>query len=209
MDSANVLTPPICINGQPCSNKHLWFISGPAGCGKSTIANHIASSLNIPFLEGDDYHSQENVEKMRTGTPLTDSDRWDWLCFLLKASIEAFSMPATTLPFAPSHSVVVTCSALKRKYRDVMRVAPYYDPSIKVHFIYLDADEDMLLQRVTRRKDHYMGMDMVKSQLESLEVPGPKEADVSTVQAKLMKDQVEQRVLELVKAEMASEAKLA
>lgn len=94
---------------------------------------------------------------MRTGAPLTDSDRWDWLCLLLKASIDAFSMPYTTLPFAPSRSIVVTCSALKCKYRDVVRVAPYYDPSIKVHFVYLDAKEDVLLQRVTRRKDHYMG----------------------------------------------------
>lgn len=99
---------------------------------------------------------------MRTGTPLTYSDGRDWLRFLLKASIEAFYLPSTTLSFASSRDVVVTCSPLKRKYRNVqMRVAPYYDPSVKVHFVYLDANEDVLLQRVTRRKDHYMGVGMV------------------------------------------------
>lgn len=129
---------------------------------------------------------------MRTGSALTDSDRWDWLSTLRLAATDVLTDAS-----GPS-GVVVTCSALKRKYRDVMRVAPYTNASIRVHFVYLSATEEVLQQRVTGRKGHYMGADMVRSQFESLEVPGPDELDVLAVDVGAPKEEVERRALERV-----------
>lgn len=144
---------------------------------------------------------------MATGTPLTDSDRWDWLCLLRAAAVTALS-PSPTTP-SPPNGVIVTCSALKRKYRDVMRVAPYHDPRVQVHFIFLSASEETLLARVGGRKGHYMGAGMVKSQLESLEVPVG-ERDVVIVDVGVGKEEVERRALEVVRDAMGGErAKLA
>jgi gluconokinase len=113
------------------------------------------------------------VEKMRLGQPLTDDDRWDWLTILREESIRRL--------VGGSEGVVVTCSALKRKYRDVIRVAPYYSPNLLVHFIYLHAPEEVLLERVGARQGHYFGADMVRSQVAILEPPTAEETDVISV----------------------------
>ena len=106
---------------------------------------------------------------MSQGIPLTDTDRWDWLITLREAAVGS-------LRSSPTHTgVVATCSALKRKYRDVIRVAAYEDHGVAVHFIYLHAPEALLRARVAARTGHYMGAEMVKSQFESLEVPGESE----------------------------------
>lgn len=112
---------------------------------------------------------------MSAGIPLTDADRWDWLTALREASIQALSNRNNTT------GVVLTCSALKRKYRDVIRVAPYFAPNVHLHFIYLDAPEELLLQRVSARQNHYMGANMVHSQFEVLERPQADEVDVITI----------------------------
>jgi len=157
----------------PAKDQHIWLVTGPAGCGKSTVAKHIADSLQLPFVEGDEYHPKANIDKMSAGIPLTDADRWDWLTALREASIHELDKG--------SDGVVLTCSALKRKYRDVIRVAPYFTPNVHLHFIYLDAPEEVLLQRVSARKNHYMGANMVHSQFEVLERPTPDEVDVITI----------------------------
>jgi gluconokinase len=113
---------------------------------------------------------------MSAGIPLTDADRWDWLTALREASIHALEDGNNN-----NSGVVLTCSALKRKYRDVIRVAPYFLPNVHLHFIYLDAPEEVLLQRVSARKNHYMGANMVHSQFEVLERPQADEVDVITV----------------------------
>src|SRR5689334_7698793 len=108
--------------------EHIWIITGPAGCGKTTVAQHLAAELSLPYIEGDDvcymgpsilglanllqYHPIANKEKMAAGTPLTDADRWDWLITLREAAIQKLRT---------SNAVIVTCSALKHKYRDVIR----------------------------------------------------------------------------------------
>ncbi|KAL2178539.1 P-loop containing nucleoside triphosphate hydrolase protein [Thermothelomyces heterothallicus CBS 202.75] len=157
----------------PAKNQHIWLVTGPAGCGKSTVAKHIADSLHLPFIEGDEYHPKANIDKMSAGIPLTDADRWDWLTALREASIQELDKG--------SDGVVLTCSALKRKYRDVIRVAPYFTPNVHLHFIYLDAPEEVLLERVAARKNHYMGANMVHSQFEALERPRADEVDVITI----------------------------
>ncbi|KAI9171553.1 gluconokinase-like protein [Paramyrothecium foliicola] len=175
-------------NGQPGQHHHIWLVTGPAGCGKSTVAEYLAKSRDMVYLEGDEYHTAANVEKMRNGTPLTDADRWDWLTLLREEATRRISQN--------SNGVVVTCSALKRKYRDVIRVAAYYDPSILIHFIYLDAEEETLLKRVGERKGHYMGANMVHSQFHDLERPSADEKDVISVD-------VSQTIEEVKKAALA------
>lgn len=168
--------------------KHIWVITGPAGCGKTSVAEHLHATYGLPYLEGDTYHTPDNVEKMRAGQPLTDADRWDWLILLREEALSALlAAPTTTAPAAanppPANGVIVTCSALKRKYRDVLRVAAYHHPEVRVHFVYLQASEALLMDRVRARQGHYMKDYMVRSQFQSLETPTREEGDVLSVDA--------------------------
>ncbi|PBP15520.1 glucokinase [Diplocarpon rosae] len=128
--SNNTLPHGTSISAQPdacpaqTEHHHLWLITGPAGCGKSTVAEFLAKKMGLPFIEGDSFHPQSNVEKMSRGIPLTDADRWDWL---IRLRTEAMARLAST----GAQGVVLTCSALKRKYRDVIRVAPYYSHDLR------------------------------------------------------------------------------
>ena len=133
------------------------------------------------------FHPEANVKKMAEGTPLTDADRWDWLIRLRDEAVHKLN--------EGSQGVVVTCSALKRKYRDVMRVAQYYQHDVQLHFIYLHATEEVLLQRVGARQNHYMGANMVKSQLAALEPPEEDETDVTAVDVSGTKEEVELEAL--------------
>ena len=136
---------------------------------------------------------------MAQNIPLNDADRWDWLITLRNAAVLSLSS-------TPTHTgVVVTCSALKRKYRDVIRVAAYEDHGVQVHFVYLHASEAVLLNRVAARQGHYMKSGMVHSQFESLEEPGPEEQgrDVLSVDCSGEKAEVEVTVLRKVKEVIA------
>lgn len=174
--------------------RHIWIITGPAGCGKSTIGAHIADKLTLPYIEGDEvcaihhlkyhrltglknkqYHPQSNITKMASGHPLTDTDRWDWLILLRETAFTKLSHPNTT-------SVILTCSALKRKYRDVLRIAAYENPNIKVHFVFLKADEAMVLARVKARAGHFMKEEMVRGQFAMVEEPEGDEGDCFVVE---------------------------
>ncbi|KAF2484284.1 P-loop containing nucleoside triphosphate hydrolase protein, partial [Neohortaea acidophila] len=184
----------------PMPPKHIWVITGPAGCGKTSVAEALHATFNMPYLEGDTFHSPANVQKMANGEPLTDADRWDWLITLREAAVAALlsspSSPSTTngtnssSTTASANNVVVTCSALKRKYRDVLRIAAYpytqqqqHTPPIRVHFIFLGTSEAILMDRVRARQNHYMKDYMVHSQVESLEAPMEDERDVLSVDA--------------------------
>jgi gluconokinase len=139
---------------------------GVSGSGKSTLGVTLAGALDCPFLEGDDLHSREAIERMRSGAPLTDSDRWPWLDRVGRA------IGAEVV----GHGIAVaTCSALKRAYRDRLRqviAAP-------VGFVLLDADPAELLRRLTARTHHYMPPSLLTSQLDTLERPEPDELAIT------------------------------
>ncbi|KAF4333059.1 thermoresistant gluconokinase [Fusarium beomiforme] len=176
------------LNGHKSQGQqHIWLVTGPAGCGKTTVAGYLAQSLGMPYIEGDSFHPPTNIEKMRNGIPLTDADRWDWLTALREESIKRLN--------SGSNGVVLTCSALKRKYRDVIRVAGYYDHRIQIHFVFLDASEELLLARVAQRQNHYMGANMVHSQFETLERPLADEKDVITIDVSRPIEEVEREAL--------------
>ncbi|KAF2637013.1 carbohydrate kinase [Massarina eburnea CBS 473.64] len=147
------------------SNQHILIVTGPAGCGKSTVAKGLSDRYAFKYIEGDEFHPPENVQKMENNVPLTDADRWDWLILLRNEALESLA--------SGSKGVVVTCSALKKKYRDVIRGASLYsgNPNANVHFVYLRASKETLLARVAARQGHYMKEAMVISQLAALEEP--------------------------------------
>lgn len=135
---------------------------------------------------------------MAQGQPLTDSDRWDWLILLRETALSTLLGPPSTQetpqqdpqpeaqpgPQKPlPTNVLLTSSCLKRRYRDVLRIASYTHPTVQVHFLFLSASEAELMARVRGRQGHYMKDYMVRSQFESLEMPGEDEGDVLEVDA--------------------------
>jgi len=142
-----------------------WVVMGVSGCGKSAIGGALAQQLHVPFLEGDAYHTPANVAKMSAGTPLTDDDRAGWLQALhdeIRAAREAGA------------GVVLSCSALKRRYRDLLRAA---DPALR--FAHLDGSRALILSRMEGRAGHYMPTSLLDSQLAALEPLGADEAGIT------------------------------
>jgi gluconokinase len=129
------------------------IVMGPSGCGKTTIARALARSLHAHFLEGDELHSAANVEKMRSGVALDDSDRAPWLDAL-----------GSALCAQAGQAVVATCSALKRQYRDRLRA----DAGPLV-FIQPVVPREVLARRLLARTGHYMPVSLLDSQLAELE----------------------------------------
>ncbi|KAL4928814.1 uncharacterized protein BDV17DRAFT_298355 [Aspergillus undulatus] len=186
------------------SPKKVVFLTGPCGSGKTTAALSIATKLSVPTIEGDDLHSRVSRAKMASGIPLSDSDRWEWLAHIRGAVMDRLLRPSTT-----SAGVVVTCSALRRAYRDELRKLEYLleDP-VNVTFVHLAAgkeDEGELKKRlVLREKEegHYMASGMVESQLEALESP-VEERDVVVIDAAGEKGVVLGEVERIVKGVLA------
>jgi gluconokinase len=147
---------------------------------------------------------------MARGEPLTDADRWDWLILLRDEAIKTLlsttaSSQQQQQPGTPS-GVIVTCSALKRKYRDILRIASLKHPSIKVHFVFLKATEALLMDRVRARKNHYMKDYMVRSQFESLEAPAEDEGDVVGVEAGGTSEEVKALAVGVVEEVMGADS---
>ncbi len=140
-------------------------VMGVSGSGKSTVAELLAGRLGWHFAEADEFHSPANVEKMRSGVALTDEDRAPWL-----ASIAEFIDVAR----ASEAPTVVTCSALKRRYRDVI-VGSRPD----VALVYLRGDYGTVAQRMAERAHHYMPVSLLKSQFDALEEPGADERSIA------------------------------
>ena len=150
---------------------------------------------------------------MARGEPLTDADRWDWLILLRDEAIKTLlssqqqqQQQQQQQPGSTPNSVIVTCSALKRKYRDILRIASLKHPSIKVHFVFLKATEALLMDRVRARKNHYMKDYMVRSQFESLEAPAEDEGDVVGVEAGGSSEEVKALAAGVVEGFMKADA---
>lgn len=159
---------------------------GVAGSGKSSVLAALEQRLGWPWLEGDSLHPPKNVAKMAAGQPLTDDDRWPWL-----ARVAAWIGERE----AERTSSLVTCSALRRRYRDAIRAG---HPS--VWFVHLDADRDVLAARISGRVGHFMPASMLASQLDALEPLGVDEPG-TTIQALAPPDQLADRIVELLRLE--------
>lgn len=139
-------------------------VMGVAGSGKTTVGARLADRLGARFVDADGLHPQANVDKMSAGQPLDDDDRWPWL---QRVRDELCSGQPT----------VVACSALTRRYRDVLREAG------GVQFVFLDLDAATARERAENRAGHFMGTGMVASQFETLEDPAA-ESDVTVIDAR-------------------------
>lgn len=152
------------------------------------------------------YHPETNKQRMANNEPLTDADRWDWLITLREVAASRLSRTGSSAT-KPHDGVVVACSALKRKYRDVVRIAAYNDQNIQVHFIYLRASEELLMARVQSRKGHYMKSSMVRSQMEMLEEPDKEEQgrDVLEVDCGASLTDVQKSALKTIREALADD----
>ena len=140
----------------------LYVIMGVCGAGKSLIGASLSRQLDVAFVEGDDLHPPDNVKRMAAGIPLTDDDRYGWL-LAIAARLRAAKRTGTGL--------VVSCSALKRKYRELLRTAGDAD----VRFVYLAGSRALLSERIANRLGHFMPSSLLDSQLSILEEPSPDE----------------------------------
>lgn len=153
-----------------------WVVMGVSGCGKSTVGKALAGALGVPFVEGDEFHPQANVVKMSAGFALTDADRADWLGSLQRQIRTAMQ---------DDNGLVVSCSALKRRYRDQLRQG---DPGLR--FAHLVGERETIAGRMQARVGHYMPPSLLESQLRDLEPLETDEAglrlDISTAPAQLV-----------------------
>jgi carbohydrate kinase (thermoresistant glucokinase family) len=136
-------------------------LMGVSGCGKTTVARLVAAAHGVPFQEGDALHPPANVAKMSQGHPLTDEDRWPWL-HAIAAVIDDWR--------AAGQSGLVTCSALKRAYRDIL-IGQRPDARL----VYLRGDKALIAERMAKRRGHFMPPALLDSQFATLEEPGPDE----------------------------------
>uniref|UniRef100_UPI003100B9FA gluconokinase n=1 Tax=Neorhizobium sp. EC2-8 TaxID=3129230 RepID=UPI003100B9FA len=158
---------------------------GVSGCGKTSVGKLIASSLGYRFIEGDSRHPEANVEKMRNGIPLEDTDRWPWLETL-------------GAELAEGEGTVISCSALKCSYRDLLR----QKAGRPVTFVFLQGDRALLAARMAGRRHAYMPLSLLDSQLATLELPH-QERDVVTIEV----DQPAARIASLAIARIATLAR--
>lgn len=148
----------------PMPPRHL-VVMGVSGCGKSSVGRQVARALGHDFIEGDALHTPANVARMAAGTPLTDADRAGWLAEIGRRLAQARAAGA---------GLVVSCSALKRSYRDGLRAA-----CPGVLFLHLQGSADLLRQRLQARSGHYMPPSLLDSQLATLEPPSADEAAIT------------------------------
>jgi gluconokinase len=161
-------------SSQAAKRAAIIVVMGVSGSGKTVIGSRLAEALGGRFAEGDRFHPPENIKRMSAGLPLRDEDRWGWLDAIASEIGEAERHGET---------LVVACSALKRVYRDRLRLA-----SRNLRFIYLEVGRDAAAARVAARKGHFMPASLVDSQFAALEPPA---LDESTLKLDATKDPAE------------------
>jgi gluconokinase len=137
----------------PCA----LIVMGVSGSGKSTVAAGLAQQLSWTFEDGDRFHPKSNVDKMSAGHPLTDEDRWPWL--------QAIADEIDRVCHAGGH-VVIACSALKRAYRDIL-----VHGRDDVRIVFLNGSQNLIADRLSKRKNHFMPPGLLDSQFKTLEPP--------------------------------------
>jgi gluconokinase len=145
----------------------VMVVMGVSGSGKSTIGPRLAAALDGDYAEGDAFHPPANIAKMKRGAPLDDADRKPWL-EAMAAAIRGWSQAA--------RPTVLSCSALKRQYRDILRSG-----AADVRFVHLAGDKTLIAARLAARKGHFMPPALLDSQFAVLEPPGPDEAIVVSI----------------------------
>jgi gluconokinase len=156
----------------------ILIIFGVSGAGKTTVGKLLAREFGWSFIEADDFHPAANIEKMRSGHPLTDKDRWPWL-EQLRQQIER--------SFSAGENAVLACSALKRAYRDRLRV------SDEVKFVFLSGDYALVEKQLRSRHGHFMNAALLQSQFDDLEVPQPDE-NVLTIEPGRTPEEIVERI---------------
>ena len=146
-------------------DRPLVVVMGVSGSGKTVVGSALAEALGGRFAEGDRFHPAENIRRMSAGLPLRDEDRWGWLDAIATEISEAERRGET---------LVVSCSALKRIYRDRLRLA-----SRNLRFVYLELGRDIAAARVAARKGHFMPASLIDSQFAALEPPVPDESPLT------------------------------
>lgn len=159
---------------------------GVAGSGKTTVGRLVAKMLEWEFIEGDEFHPQANIEKMSQGTPLTDEDREGWLSAIAATIHEIENR---------SSSAVISCSALKHSYRNILR-----SDSASVQFVYLHGTYETIYKRLKARQGHYMKPEMLKSQFATLEEP----EDAWTYDINIPQDEIAASLVKVIKKSLAS-----
>ena len=144
------------------NNPVVLILMGVAGCGKTTVGKALAARLDCPFYDGDDFHPPENLAKMANGIPLEDVDRLPWLTCLHDLIHDHL---------VQGEAAVFACSALKKRYRDLLR-----SDNRGAIIIYLQGERDLIQKRLQSRQGHFMKTGMLESQFEALEAPSPDEA---------------------------------
>ncbi|XP_020113005.1 probable gluconokinase [Ananas comosus] len=171
-------------------------IMGVSGCGKSTVAELLAKALQCSFIEADDFHSPANKAKMSKGIPLTDADRTPWLEALRDAIKEKLLL---------GENVTVSCSALQKKYREILRSSDIsYKPGsfskCRVKFMCLEAPAELIAARMKKRSEegkHFMPASLLRSQLDLLQID---EAEgISKIDASMRSEKIVDDVLVLFK----------
>lgn len=146
----------------------VYVVMGVSGSGKTSVGRALAQRLEAPFYDGDDFHPPENVAKMARGVPLDDTDRHPWLLRLQALIAEHLARGATA---------VVACSALKKRYRDLL-----CNGNDGVDVIFLQGSMERIWERMAAREEHYMQPEMLASQFDALEPPSPQDALVVSIE---------------------------
>ncbi|NXI17014.1 GNTK gluconokinase, partial [Irena cyanogastra] len=155
----------------------LVVVMGVSGSGKTTVGSRLAEKLGWKFYDADDYHPLENKKKMEKGMPLNDEDRIPWLCALHDILRREDTSRQNT---------ILACSALKKMYRCVLisgasaiesnqPLQPGENPALKILFVHLDGPKDIIASRLEKRRGHFMPLELLKSQFDTLEPPSAPE----------------------------------
>lgn len=166
--------------GSSPSDVAVMIVMGVSGSGKSTVGTLLAERLRWEFVDADRFHPPSNVDKMRSGIPLTDEDRGPWL----DAIATWIDQTRET-----GHRAILACSALKRRYRDVL-----IGDRADVRLVYLEGDETLIASRLASRHGHYMPPSLLHSQFDALEEPGADENPI-TVSIKPEPQEIVTRIL--------------